>query len=104
MAVTSSTFPNCIPKHYLKKKRAGCQWLMPVILATQETEIRRTEVQSQPRQIVLKKNPSQKRAGRVALVQTPVPKKKSNTKWFLDHLAAICKTKVKLDHYLASCI
>jgi hypothetical protein len=34
---------------------ARCQWLMPVILATQETEIRRTEVQSQRVQIVLKK-------------------------------------------------
>jgi hypothetical protein len=38
---------------------------MPVILATQEAEIRRVAVQSQPRQIVcktyLEKNPSQKK-------------------------------------------
>jgi hypothetical protein len=46
------------------------QWLTPVILATQEAEIRRSAVQSQPRQIVpetlSRKNPSQKRAGGVA--------------------------------------
>jgi hypothetical protein len=38
-------------------KRDRCarrQRLMPIILATQEAEIRRIEVQSQPRQIVLK--------------------------------------------------
>jgi hypothetical protein len=43
---------------------AGHQWLTLVILATQEVEIRRITVQSQPRQIVLQdlilKNPSQK--------------------------------------------
>jgi hypothetical protein len=43
---------------------------MPVILATQEAEIRRIDVRSQPRQIVHKilaqKNPSQKRGGGVA--------------------------------------
>jgi hypothetical protein len=32
---------------------ARCWWLTPVILATQEAEIRRITVQSQPRQIVL---------------------------------------------------
>jgi hypothetical protein len=45
-------------------------WLMPIILAIQEAEIRRIEVQSQLRQTVcpaiLKKNPSQKRSGGVA--------------------------------------
>jgi hypothetical protein len=32
----------------------GHWWLMPVILAAQEAEIRRTVIQSQPRQIVHK--------------------------------------------------
>jgi hypothetical protein len=44
---------------------AGCQWLMPVILATQGAEIRRIAGQSQHREIVpqapiLKKSLSQK--------------------------------------------
>jgi hypothetical protein len=45
-------------------------WLTPVILATQEAEIRRITVRSQVRQIVhetlSQKSPSQKRAGGVA--------------------------------------
>jgi hypothetical protein len=32
--------------------KAGCQWLTPIILATQEAEIRRIVVGSQPREIV----------------------------------------------------
>jgi hypothetical protein len=47
-----------------KNPGAGCRWLMPVILVTQEAEIRRIMAQSQPGKIVLntlsQKNPSQK--------------------------------------------
>jgi hypothetical protein len=43
---------------------ARCQWLMPIILATEGAEIRRIKVQSQSRQIVHKtisqKYPTQK--------------------------------------------
>jgi hypothetical protein len=50
--------------------KSGALWLTPVIPATQEAEIRRTAVQSQPGQIVQEtqsqKYPSPKKAGRVA--------------------------------------
>jgi hypothetical protein len=36
----------------LKRKEARCQWFTPVILATQEAEIRRITVQRQPGEIV----------------------------------------------------
>jgi hypothetical protein len=39
---------------------------MPIILAIQEADIRRMEVQSQPVRPNLKKNPIQKRAGGAA--------------------------------------
>jgi hypothetical protein len=38
----------------LKGRRTGCWWLTPVILATQEAEIRRIVVPSQSGSIVLK--------------------------------------------------
>jgi hypothetical protein len=47
------------------ERRAGDQWLTPIIPATQEAEIRRIKVGSQPGQIVhetlARKNPSQKK-------------------------------------------
>jgi hypothetical protein len=56
----------------LKIISGGNRRLTPVILATQEAEIRRIMVQSQPGQIVhetpSRKKPSQKRAGGVAQV------------------------------------
>jgi hypothetical protein len=53
---------------YLEKtpSQAMCWWLMPVILASQEAEIKRIKVRGQPRQIVCetlsRRNPTQKRA------------------------------------------
>jgi hypothetical protein len=57
----------------LKKNAAGHQWFAPIVLATQEAEIRRIEVRSQPGQIVhetlFRKKPfPQKRAGGVIKV------------------------------------
>jgi hypothetical protein len=62
-------------------KKAGGQVLeaQPVILATQEAEIRRIVVQSQPEQIVhetrSQEYPTQNRAGGVAQVVEPLPRK-----------------------------
>jgi hypothetical protein len=51
-------------------EKAGHQWLIPIILATQEAEIRRIMVQSQSgkmaHETLSRKNPSQKRARGVA--------------------------------------
>jgi hypothetical protein len=81
---------------------------MPIILATQEAEIRRIVVQSQPWQIVQEipsqKNPSLKRDGGVtqvvqplpckvrSWVQTPKPKKQQHYKH--SHLKAFCGDRV----------
>jgi hypothetical protein len=107
----------CIKTGYF----AGCQWFIPVILATQEAEIRRLMVQSQLGQIACEtlswKYPTQKWAGRVVQVVECLPsnheapssnlKAKTKTKklatwrtgylkgWVcslvLDHLSCMCK-------------
>jgi hypothetical protein len=60
-------------------KKSGHQWLTPIILATQEPEIRRIMVHSQPRQTVCetlsKKNPSQRRASGVVQAVEHLPSK-----------------------------
>jgi hypothetical protein len=65
----------CIPIEEINLAKR--QRLLPVILATQEAEIRRITIGSQPRQIVWEilcgKSPSQKRAGGVAEVVECLP-------------------------------
>jgi hypothetical protein len=68
-----------------KNRTARHWWLTLVILATQEVEIRRIMVQSQHEQnSSAEKNPSQKRAGRMAQEEGPEFKpqyhKKTKTK------------------------
>jgi hypothetical protein len=41
-----------LKKNRQETNRTWCWWLIPVILTTQEAEIRRILVQSQPRKIV----------------------------------------------------
>jgi hypothetical protein len=60
----------------------GRQWFTPVILATQEAEIRRIEVRSQPEQIVLGMVaylPSKREAPEFAVSQKKKKKKKFKT-------------------------
>jgi hypothetical protein len=58
---------------------AGHWWLTPIIFATQEVEIRKISVQSQPEEIVHKtlsqKYPMQNRVGGVAKVIECLPSK-----------------------------
>jgi hypothetical protein len=78
---------------FLKKLNiARHQWLTSIILATQEAEIRRIAVQSQPGQIVhetlSQKYPTQKRVSRVAQVVEQLPTK---------HVNPIHQNKIKLN-------
>jgi hypothetical protein len=56
----------CAFYHNEKKEGTGCWWLMPVILTSQETAIRRkparTNTSTDPVSKKKKKNPKQKRA------------------------------------------
>jgi hypothetical protein len=67
--------PKNLPHKHILRLVTQYQWLEPVILATQEAEIRKITVQSQLRQVVLEtlsqKNPSQKRAGRIVGARLP---------------------------------
>jgi hypothetical protein len=88
-------------KTLIKSESTRCWWLIPVILATQETEIRRIVVQRQPRQMVYetlsqkkktKKTPFTKQGwwsgsrGRPC-VQTPIhPKSEKNSKTTVHNL------------------
>jgi hypothetical protein len=56
---------------------AGHRWFLPIILATQEAEIEKIMVQSQPLAIssLYQKNPPQEMAGRVAQVVRGLPSK-----------------------------
>jgi hypothetical protein len=69
----SITQEKCLCQKF--KIGAGHQWLSPVILATQEAEIRKIVVQSQPREIIgetlSRKNTKQKRADGVAQGVSP---------------------------------
>jgi hypothetical protein len=49
--ITSQLISSLNKKKY---RTVRCWWLTPVILATQEAEIKRIKIQSQPQQIVLK--------------------------------------------------
>jgi hypothetical protein len=50
-------------------KKSGCPWLMPVIPITQEAEIRRIEIRSQPGQIVGETLSQSSSAQKVVLVE-----------------------------------
>jgi hypothetical protein len=61
-----------------KRRMARCQWLILVILVTQEAKIRNITVQSQPREIVyetLSKMPNTKQCGGVVRVVECLPSK-----------------------------
>jgi hypothetical protein len=77
----------------LSLKKNTCQWLTPIILATQEAGFRKIEVQSQPwansSETLSRKYPTQNRAGGVAQVVEPLPSK-------LEALSSISSTENKI--------
>jgi hypothetical protein len=76
-----------IPKPKRLGGSVGCQWLMPVIVATQEAEIRRIAVRSQSGELVCEtlsqKKPITKRVDGVVQGEDPEfkPQYHTHTKW-----------------------
>jgi hypothetical protein len=52
LKLTETSCRTALDSYSKFKRKARCWWLTPVILVTQEAEIRRITVPSQPRQIV----------------------------------------------------
>jgi hypothetical protein len=88
-----NNFPLHLEEKFYLKKKAWHQWLTPIILATQEAEIWRIPVQSQPGQIVHKslsqKHPSQK--GLVEWLKVKALSSSSSTKNNKKMIEPICK-------------
>jgi hypothetical protein len=67
----------CFPdEKQMNRNSKRLQWLTPIILATQDEEIRRIMVQSQPGKIVILKNLHKNRTGGVAQGEDPEFKKR----------------------------
>jgi hypothetical protein len=103
LSTVTATSPFPWPHFQLICILTRCWWLTPVILATQEAEIRRIAVWSQPRQIVCEtmswKNPSQKRAGGVTQVVEHLP---SNGEALSSNPSTIKKKKCLLKFFLTA--
>jgi hypothetical protein len=75
--ITVQAGPGTKARPYIKNNQSilGIWWLPPAIPATQEAEVRRIEVHSQPGktagETLSRKNPSQNRAGGVAQDECP---------------------------------
>jgi hypothetical protein len=98
---TVSLLRPCLKKSKKQQQQQKSQrrWLVPIILATQEAEIRRIEVWSQARQIVCKTLSWKTHHKKRSWVQAPVLQKKSaGTDVFMDEFYQTFKYKITWKH------